>query len=197
MRNDICLRPISREGDRENFIRLQKETSPFRDMFEDRAFCDKYWNDMFAEGRVSYAITETAHGEFCGGCAIMDVRQDRPELEMELLEQYRGCGIAYAALCSLLRIADEEYGRRSFVCCIDADNYPSQALARRAGGRPAGLRPFFFASEEKRKAFEEKNRHMIDDRLRRTAEVFGTEPERLLSHTLLYHLDDFKGDLIS
>lgn len=195
MRNDICLRPVSRERDRDNYIRLQKETSPFRHMFEDRAFCDKYWNDMFAEGRVPYAITETVHGEFCGGCAIMDVRQDRPELEMELLEKFRGCGIGYTALCILLRKADEEYGRRSFLCCIDADNYASQALAGKAGGRPAGLRPFFFASEEKRKAFEEKNRHMIDDRMRKTAKIFGTEPEKLLSHVLMYTIDGSYGTI--
>lgn len=113
MRNDICLRPVSRERDRENYICLQKETSPFRHMFGDKTFCDKFWNDMFAEGRASYVITEAGNVEFCGGGAIMDVRRDRPELEIGLLQKYRSCGVGYAALCRLLRIADEEYGRRS------------------------------------------------------------------------------------
>ncbi len=38
------------------------------------------------------------------------------------------------------------------------------------------------------KLIEDKNKHLIDEKMRRTAEKFGVEPQKLLSHILEYKL---------
>lgn len=193
MREDIKLRPMSKGQDCGNYIRLQKEVSPFRHMFDDKDFCDKSWNDMFAEGRVPYAITETGCEDFCGYCAIKNIKKDKPEIEIELLEQFRGCGIGYAALCNLIQTIVGENGVRNFTYCTDPDNYASQALVSKIGGKPDGLKRFFFLRENEVKKFEEENMGMIDDRLEKVALLFCVEPRKLLSHILVYTIaiDDF------
>lgn len=189
MRKDIEIQPLSKEQDCENYIRLQKEVSPFRHMFDDKDFCDKSWGDMFAEGRIPYAITETEYGNFCGYCAIKNIKQDKPEIEIELLEKFRGRGIGYAALCNLIHAMAEEYGVRNFTYCTDSDNYVSQALVSKVGGRPDGLKRFFFLRENEVKKFEEKNIDMINDKLEKVAVLFGVEARKLLSHILVYTID--------
>ena len=41
MREDIEIRPLSKRQDCEDYVRLQKEVSPFRNMFDEKDFCDK------------------------------------------------------------------------------------------------------------------------------------------------------------
>lgn len=106
----IEIRPLSKGQDCKSYIRLQKEVSPFRRMFDDKDFCDKSWEDMFAEDRVTYAIMQVEDSEFCGYCAIKNIKQDEPEIEIELLEKFRSCGIGYTALCDLLYTMHEEHG---------------------------------------------------------------------------------------
>lgn len=189
MREDIGIRPLSKEQDCENYIRLQKEVSPFRHMFDDKDYCDKSWSDMFEEGRLPYAITEAEHGDFCGYCAIKNIKQDKPEIEIELLEKFRGCGIGYAALCELIRVIAEEHRVRKFTYCADSDNYASQALVSKVGGKPNELKRFFFLRENEVKSFEEENMDMIDNKLEKVAASFGVEARKLLSHVLVYTID--------
>lgn len=193
MRTDIEIRSLSKEQDCENYIRLQKEVSPFRHMFDEKDFCDKSWEDMFTEGRIPYAITQIEDGEFCGYCAIKNIKQDKPEIEIELLEKFRGCGIGYNALCNLIYTMKEEHGIRNFIYCTDSDNYASQGLVSKAGGKPHGLKRFFFLREDETEKFEEENMSMIDDKLKEVAVSFGVESRKLLSHILVYtiSIDDF------
>lgn len=189
VRTDIEIRPLSKEQDGENYIRLQREVSPFRRMFDEKDFCDKSWEDMFAEGRVPYAITKGEDRQFCGYCAIKNIKLDKPEIEIELLEKFRGCGIGYAALYFLIDTIAERYGVKQFTYCTDSDNYASQGLVSRVGGKPAGLERFFFLREDEMEGFEEENMDMIDDKLKDVAGLFGVEPRKLLSHILVYTID--------
>lgn len=189
MRTDIEIRSLSKEQDCENYIRLQKEVSPFRHMFDEKDFCDKSWEDMFMEGRIPYAIIQAENREFCGYCAIKNIKQDKPEIEIELLEKFRGCEIGYAALCSLIYTIVERHGIREFTYYTDSDNYASQGLVSKVGGKPHGLKRFFFLREDETEKFEEENMDMIDDKLKEVATSFEVEPRKLLSHVLVHTID--------
>ncbi|MCM1245612.1 MAG: GNAT family N-acetyltransferase [Roseburia sp.] len=189
MRKDIEIRRLSKEHDCENYIRLQKEVSPFRHMFDQKKFCDRSWEDMFAEGRLPYSIIKTENKDFCGYCAIKNMKIDNPEIEIELLEKFRGGGIGYAALYKLLYTLTREYGIKKFTYCTDSDNYASQALVSKIGGRPAGLKRFFFLRENEVENFEEENMGMIDSKLEEVAVLFDVETRKLLSHVLVYSID--------
>lgn len=189
MREDIEIRPLSKRQDCEDYVRLQKEVSPFRHMFDEKDFCDKSWEEMFTEGRIPYAITQVETEEFCGYCAIKNIKQDKPEIEIELLEKFRGCGIGYTALCNLIYTMKEIHGVKNFTYCTDSDNFASQGLVSKVGGKPYGLKRFFFLRECETEKFEEENIYMIDDKLKGVAAAFNVEPRKLLSHILVYMID--------
>ena len=189
MRKDIEIQMLSKEHDCENYIRLQREVSPFRHMFDEKDYCDRSWEDMFAEGRLPYSIKETENKEFCGYCAIKNIKADKPEIEIELLEKFRGQGIGYVALYYLIDTLAKEYGIRKFTYCTDSDNYASQALVSKVGGRPDGLKRFFFLRENEVENFEEENMDVIDSKLEEVAVLFGVETRKLLSHVLVYSID--------
>ena len=186
MREDIEIRPLSKGQDCENYIRLQKEVSPFRHMFDEKEFCDKSWEDMFAEGRIPSAITEEEDGNFCGYCAIKNIKHDKLEIQIELLEKFRRCGVGYPALCNLIYAMKEVHGIKNFTYCTDSDNYASQGLASKAGGKPHGLKRFFFLKKDETEKFEEENMDMLDDKLKGVAVSFNVEPRKQLSHILVY-----------
>ncbi|MCM1145463.1 MAG: GNAT family N-acetyltransferase [Blautia sp.] len=189
MRKDITIRPMSKAHDCENYIKLQKEVSPFKCMFDEKDFCDKSWKNMFAEGRLPYAIINIKNRDFCGYCAIKNMKDDKPEIEIELLKEFRGCGIGYAALHHLIFMIAREYGVRKFTYCTEADNYASQALVSKVGGKPDGLKLSFLLRESEAENFEMKNMDMIDDKLKEVAALFGVEVRKLLSHVLVYVID--------
>ncbi len=189
MRKNIEIRLLSKEQDCENYIRLQKEVSPFRHLFDEKDLCDKSWEDMFIEGRIPYAIIQVEDGEFCGYCAIKNIKQDKPEIEIELLEKFRGCGMGYTALCNLIYMMKEVHGIKNFTYCTDSDNYASQGLVSKVGGKPHGLKRFFFLREDETEKFEEENMDMIDDKVKEVAAAFDVEPRKLLSHILVYTID--------
>ncbi|NDO50240.1 GNAT family N-acetyltransferase [Lachnospiraceae bacterium MD335] len=109
---------------------------------------------MFESGRLVYAIQNICKAKFCGYCAIKDFRKERPEIEIELLKEYRKKGIGYTVLCLLINELTNEYKVTDFVYCTDSDNYASQALVQKLGGKPNGLKRFFFFGEEEIEKFE-------------------------------------------
>ena len=117
MQNNIQLRILSQQ-DYDDYIKLQKEVSPFRSAFMDIDFCIRAWNDMFESGRLVYASQDKA--KFCGYCAIKDCRKEKPESEIELLKEYRKKGIGYTALCLLINKITNEYKVTDFVYCTDS-----------------------------------------------------------------------------
>lgn len=186
MQNNIQLRILSQQ-DYDDYIKLQKEVSPFRSAFMDIDFCIRAWNDMFESGRLVYAIQDKA--KFCGYCAIKDCRKEKPEIEIELLKEYRKKGIGYTALCLLINKITNEYKVTDFVYCTDSDNYASQALVQKLGGKPNGLKRFFFLCEEEVEKFEKEHLGLIDNKLTELAREFNVEPRKLLTHILVYHIN--------
>lgn len=65
MQKNIQLRTLSQQ-DYDDYIKLQKEVSPFRSAFSDNDFCIRAWNDMFDNGRLVYAIQDISENKFCG-----------------------------------------------------------------------------------------------------------------------------------
>lgn len=188
MQNNIELRPLLQQ-DYDDYIKLQKQVSPFRNSFKDIDFCTRVWKDMFGKGRLVYAIQDISENRFCGYCAIKDYRKEKPEMEIELLEAYRRKGIGYTSLRLLIHKITDEYKVTNFTYCTDSDNYASQALARKLGGKPNGLKRFFFLNEDEVEKFENEHMEMIDDKLVEVAKEFQVEPRKLLTHILVYYIN--------
>lgn len=186
--DNIQLRILSQQ-DYDDYIKLQKEVSPFRSAFMDIDFFIRAWNDMFASGRFVYAIQDVGEAKFCGYCAIRDCRKERPEIEIELLKEYRKKGIGYTALCLLINKITNEYKVTDFVYCTDSDNYASQALVQKLGDKPNGLKRFFFLSGEEIEKFENEHLGLVDNKLTEVARKFNVEPSKLLTHILVYHIN--------
>lgn len=148
---------------------------------------------MFENGRLVYTIQDTSETKFCGYCAIKDYTKERPEIEIELLKEYRKRGIGYTALCLLIHKIVAEYSVTGFIYCTDSDNYASQALVRKLGGKPNGVKRFFFLDEEEAEKFEQEHMELIDNKLTEVAREFHVETRKLLTHILVYHIsvEDF------
>ncbi|QDH72643.1 GNAT family N-acetyltransferase [Brevundimonas sp. M20] len=95
-----------------------------------------------ALGHGSWAIRETATGDYVGGVGIFDARRlmdppfDAPELGWGVAPRYQRKGMAFEALSAALAWADDTLNAPRTVCMIAPDNAPSHALARRAGYTP-------------------------------------------------------------
>ena len=92
-----------------------------------------------------------------------------------------------------LKLLMTEYARLSgkeyFISKVDPQNYASQRLMEKLGGKPDGICDFIIHREEEKIALENKYAHLIDDKLIDLAEKFNVKPEKLLSHVLRYRIE--------
>ena len=89
----IVLRKID-ETDYEEYLQLQKEVFIGGIAFSDDIIRET-WVYMFGEGRVAYAIVTDDNNAFCGYCAVKNIHNEKPEIEIELLRKYRGKGVGF------------------------------------------------------------------------------------------------------
>jgi hypothetical protein len=81
----------------------------------------------------------------------------------------------------------ERTGEEVYRARIDANNYASQTITKKVGGSPDGISEMFMHGEELAR-FQEENRDLIDDKLKRVAEEFGVDPIDLIGHFLEYRI---------
>ena len=182
----IVLRRID-ETDYEEYLQLQKEVFIGYIAFSDDGI-RHLWVSMFSESRITYAIVTDDSNAFCGYCAIKNIHDEKPEIEIELLRKYRGKGIGFQALRKMMIDIGERENISCFIAAVEADNHISQRLMYKLGGVPGGIRKSIYLEEKCVKEFEEDNIELLNSRINQVAEDFGVEPVKLLSHVLLFDI---------
>lgn len=134
------------------------------------------------------SIYDQATGNYLGYCSIKDLRKQDWELAIELKSEWCHRGYGTEAVSLFLRKLGVLTGNRFFRVRVDIDNYASQALMKKLGAYPNGISEFLLKGEELEK-FREKNKAMIDDKIRAVAEEFCMNPEDILGYVLEYRID--------
>lgn len=183
----IILRAFS-ERDRQNYLDVSKEYSCLKSYYSEKRFLEELWNECMADTAAYFSISLSDYDIFIGYCAIKDISKDEWEIAIELYKKYIGQGYGYQALSLMFGSIYSLTGKSIFSSLVDADNYRSQALMKKLGGVPDGIREFLIHGEELEQ-FENDNLELIDDKLEEVACEFNVEPRKLLSHVLAYRFD--------
>lgn len=191
---NIKLRLIQQESikDRENYFTLQKSVALLPSQIFDhrKEYEDKSWQEQFEnKNRICYVIETIPEIAYCGECAVKDISVSIPEVEIELMKEYRHQGIGYKAIIMMLNKLVKEHGKQEFYVKIEPDNYASQFLFEKLRGKPVGLARDFQISDERAKRFIETHRYLLDERMQNVAKKFEVEADLLLIHLLVYKLN--------
>lgn len=171
---------------RDRFVVLQKEVILYNMSFEDEII-HQSWAELFADDFLSYAILTKEENDFCGYCAVK-IKADKPEVQIELLKKFRGKGIGFQALSQMMTDVGNRNQISCFIAAVEPDNYISQHLMYKLGGIPAGIRQTNFLDKDDIDSFEKDHIDLLDSHLYQIAKDFGVEPQKLLSHVLIFDI---------
>lgn len=71
---------------------------------------------------------------YCGECAVKNISDNIPEIEIELMKEQQNKGIGYQSLIIMLNRLAEEYKKEKLCAKVEPDNYVSQLLFEKLGG---------------------------------------------------------------
>ena len=153
------------------------------------------WKDLLSERSFVCTVRKASNNEFCGYCEINNVRAEEPELGIRLLKKVHNQGIGFHSLMLLMTEYSRLSGKKYFISKVDPENYASQRLMEKLGGKPDGIcdNDFLIHTEEVRMILEKNYAHLIDDKLIDLAEKFNVKPEKLLSHVLRYRIEAYQN----
>lgn len=107
---------------------------------------------------------------------------------IELLKKYRHRGYGYHALVEMLNALTALTGKTIYRSRVDSDNYASQNLMKKLGAKPNGISEMFIHGEDLQK-FQEENKDLIDDKVRKLAKEFQVAPIDLIGHVLEFRIE--------
>ena len=194
----LLLRPV-KDSDREGFLDLQRQYSPFKKSLEIKRNCDLVWN----EHSMCEAITLSIEFEeqYIGYCSVNPTSKTPWEISIELRPERTKQGIGRLAISAMLDAVKTRLGVDVFRIRIEPTNTASQKLFEKLGAVSHGISEVWVHDQKILEEVEEKNLHLIDDQLTSVADKFGVEPRKLLSHVLEYSLvwqtDDEKIDAVA
>lgn len=155
-----------------------------------REFLQAFLADAFRDERFFCAAYEKRKMRYVGYAGINDLRAPELELAVIILEKYRRKGYGTRIVRLLTERARELTGIEEFFALAETENRASHGFLESAGFVPYGLvPPFEGISDDLLSLLEETDGEEIDEDIERTAEKFGVEPKKLLSHVAKYRLD--------
>ena len=181
----IQIRSVQ-ETDRNQFLRLQRETCIMKSMLKEESYQRRIWDGHIQDKSMMFTIE--VDGKYAGYCGIHNLSSENWEIAIELLKRFRKKGVGYTAISMMLSEIKSRLGVNEFRVKIDADNYASQRLFENLGAVPHGIAEYILHEEKDIARCEEENLEEIDDNLVQVAAKFGVEPRKLLSHVLEYEL---------
>ena len=192
-RLDIRLRLIQKESntDKANFFALQKSVAIIQNWEEndEEELSEWSWQEAFKnKHRICYVIEKMPGNVYCGECAVKNISDEIPEIEIELMKEYQGQGIGYLAIIDMLNKLASDYGKEKYYAKVEPDNYASRFLFEKLCARPAGVSRDYTISDERIEQFIERNRYLLDQDLEEVAKAFSVVPETLLTHFLVYQI---------
>lgn len=184
--NRILLRAVS-DDEYDDYMGVSYENSVMKSYFKDEEFKEDLWKTFIKDTAAMYSIIDKKTGDYVGYCGIKNLNEENWELAMELLERYQHQGYGYDALTLMLDKITRLTGQTVYRSKVDSDNYASQGLMKKIGGKPNGIRELFLHGD-KLKEFQQENSHLIDDKLIKVADEFGVEPIDLIGHVLEFRI---------
>lgn len=183
----VILRAISDE-DHEDYMKVSYECAIMKSAFKENAFKKDLWESFLSDTAANFSIYDKVSGEYVGYCGIKNINVENWELVIELLEKYRHRGYGYHALATMLNALTELTGKTTYRSRVDSDNYASQNLMKKLGAIPNGISEMLIHGEDLRK-FQEENKDLIDDKLRKLAKEFHVAPIDLIGHVLEFRIE--------
>lgn len=181
------LRAVS-EDQKDYMLRVSYECSFCKHEFENDTYRKYLWEEFVSENAANYCIYINDTKEFIGYCGIKDLTREIPELAIELLSKYRNHGYGFLALSLLMDQFSVITGEKIFRTRVEVDNYASQSLHRKLGAVPNGFSEFLLHGEDLIR-YQNENRYLIDDNIRKLAVDFGVDPIEILGHVLEYKIE--------
>ena len=189
----VILRAIS-DDDYEDYMKVSYECAIMKSAFKEDALKKDLWESFLFDTAANFSIFDKVTGEYVGYCGIKNLSAENWELVIELLKKYRHRGYGYHALVVMLNALTELTGKTTYRSRVDSDNYASQNLMKKLGAKPNGISEMFIHGEYLRK-FQEENKDLIDDKLRKLAKEFHVAPIDLIGHVLEFRIDWNPTDL--
>lgn len=183
----VILKAVS-DKDYKNYMEVSYECSIMRSAFGEEAFKKDLWESFLSDTAANFSIFDKVTGEYVGYCGIKNINVENWELVIELLKKYRHRGYGYHALVVMLNALMKLTGKNTYRSRVDSDNYASQNLMKKLGAQPNGISEMFIHGEDLRK-FQEENKNLIDDKLRKLAKEFRVAPIDLIGHVLEFRID--------
>ena len=163
------------------------ENSIMKNAFEEPEFMQFLWRDLRCEQSLYLSVYD--EDEFCGYCGIKDTGTRTPEIAVELLKRCHGRGVAYKALLALMKEYAQAVEIDYFLSRVDAENRASISLMKKLGGTPFGLSNLLITCEEEKARLEKEYVHLINENVRALASEWQVEPQKLISHALVFRFD--------
>lgn len=183
----VILRAISDE-DYEDYMAVSYECAIMRSAFKEDAFRKDLWESFLSDTTANFSIFDKVSGEYVGYCGIKNINVENWELAIELLKKHRHQGYGYHALVAMLNALTILTGITTYRSRVDSDNYASQNLMKKLGAKPNGISEMFIHGEDLQK-FQEENKDLIDDKVRKLAKEFHVAPIDLIGHVLEFRID--------
>lgn len=179
----------SRDEDQSDYIKLQKENTIMPRAFEMEGFEDMLWEDMYEDNAFYTTIRRKADDTYMGYCGIKNTQKDELELAVEVLKEFHGHGYGRQALTLFMRQVKEATGIRKFKTLVDGENIASQKMCEACGGVPSGIAEHLLHDKEYIEEYERENVHEVTEQMRTVARRFSVQPEKLLTHVLVYRFE--------
>lgn len=187
--SDELLLCKPREGDAENYIKLQRETTLMPSVFKMPGYEDFLREDFYDEKVFLVIIRQKSDDEFVGYCSIKNIKRERWELAIELLKKYQHKGYGRQALAMFMDKIRECTGVCDFIARVDPENIASQTMCEALAGVPDGIAEHLLHDQNYMEQYEKENAHEVTDLMRQIAVKFNVPPEKLLTHVLQYRFD--------
>ena len=184
--DEVILKHIE-DSEYDAYEEVLYENSIMKRAFKDEEFMRFLWKDLREDGSLYVSIYH--NNEFCGYCGVKSVCTRIPELAIELLKRSHGQGVGYRALSALMGEYAKIVKVNYFISRVDAENRASISLMKKLGGKPFGLSNLLITCEEEKARLEKEYAHLINDNVRALADEWGVEPEKLISHSLVFKFD--------
>ena len=183
----VILRAIS-ESEHDSYIQVSYECATLKGFYKNEDYVQDVWSDFISDKAANYSIYDLLKGSYVGYCGIKDVKAGVWEIVIEIMQQYQHKGYGYSALSLMLKSLREITGVREYKSYVEVDNYASQALMRKIGGVPDGIKEMFFHGDDLRN-LQDEYEDRIDERLKAVAYEFGVEPKMLIGCVLKYAIN--------
>lgn len=178
-----------REGDVDEYIKLQRETTLMPSVFKMPGYEDFLKEDFYDEKVFMVIIRKKADDAFVGYCSIKNIKHERWELAIEILKKYQHRGYGRQALAAFMDKVRDCTGVCDFIARVDPENTVSQSMCEALAGVPEKIIEHLLHDQEYMEQYEKENAHEVTDDMRRLAMKFNVAPEKLLTHVLQYRFD--------